>query len=391
MTVMHRVPCGTCERCLAGHQSTCGEFRELRIAPGGFAERLRAIALRAAARHGAASTTASGSSRSRASCARPSSCRPGACSSSAAARSAGSGSRCCARAATRSSRPTRARTASQARASSAPRSTTRRSPPPSSPRPPASTTRCARLEPGGTLLVFAAPEEPVPVALDAVYRKELTIVGSRSATPAYFRDAVELLPPLVLPPVDDAAARAVPRGRRALPPRRGAEGRLHAVKAALLYAPGDLRVEEVPRPEPGPGDVLVQVEVALTDGTDLKTYRRGHPLLARESPAPFGHEFCGLVDGRRVVAANSAPCGVVRRLRARRAVPRARLPRRRVRGLARRAGADRGRQPARGPAGARARGRGDGRAARVLPARRRARRDRRGRPRSRSSAPARSG
>jgi L-iditol 2-dehydrogenase len=81
------------------------------------------------------------------------------------------------------------------------------------------------------------------------------------------------------------------------------------VKAARLYAPGDLRVEEVPKPEPGPGEVLVQVEVALTDGTDLKTFQRGHPLLLRESPAPFGHEFCGLVDGRRVVAANSAPCG----------------------------------------------------------------------------------
>jgi L-iditol 2-dehydrogenase len=81
------------------------------------------------------------------------------------------------------------------------------------------------------------------------------------------------------------------------------------VKAARLYAPGDLRVEDVPRPEPGPGDVLVRVEVALTDGTDLKTFRRGHPLLAQESPAPFGHEFCGIVNGRRVVAANSAPCG----------------------------------------------------------------------------------
>jgi L-iditol 2-dehydrogenase len=81
------------------------------------------------------------------------------------------------------------------------------------------------------------------------------------------------------------------------------------VKAALLYAPGDLRIEDVPKPEPGPGDVLVQVEVALTDGTDLKTFRRGHPVLATESPAPFGHEFCGITDGRRVVAANSAPCG----------------------------------------------------------------------------------
>jgi L-iditol 2-dehydrogenase len=55
--------------------------------------------------------------------------------------------------------------------------------------------------------------------------------------------------------------------------------------------------------------VLVQVEIALTDGTDLKTYRRGHPLLLTDSPARFGHEFCGIADGRRVVAANSAPCG----------------------------------------------------------------------------------
>jgi L-iditol 2-dehydrogenase len=83
------------------------------------------------------------------------------------------------------------------------------------------------------------------------------------------------------------------------------------VRALLYHGPGDLRVEEVPRPEPGPGDVLVQVEVALTDGTDAKAFRRGHPLLLAELPSPFGHEFCGIdvATGRRVVAANSAPCG----------------------------------------------------------------------------------
>jgi L-iditol 2-dehydrogenase len=83
------------------------------------------------------------------------------------------------------------------------------------------------------------------------------------------------------------------------------------VRALLYYGPGDVRVEEVPRPELGPGDVLVQVEVALTDGTDAKTFRRGHPLLLEDLPSPFGHEFCGLdvATGRRVVAANSAPCG----------------------------------------------------------------------------------
>jgi len=58
----------------------------------------------------------------------------------------------------------------------------------------------ARLEPGGTLVVFAAPPDPVPTAVDAIYRKELIVVGSRSATPAYFRDAISLLPGLDLPP-----------------------------------------------------------------------------------------------------------------------------------------------------------------------------------------------
>jgi L-iditol 2-dehydrogenase len=83
------------------------------------------------------------------------------------------------------------------------------------------------------------------------------------------------------------------------------------VRALLYHGPGDLRVDEVPRPEPRPGDVLVQVEVALTDGTDAKAFRRGHPLLLETTPSPFGHEFCGVdvADGRRVVAANSAPCG----------------------------------------------------------------------------------
>ena len=83
------------------------------------------------------------------------------------------------------------------------------------------------------------------------------------------------------------------------------------MRALLYHGPGDLRVEEVPRPEPGAGEVLVQIEVALTDGTDAKAFRRGHPLLLERTPSPFGHEFCGfdVATGRRVVAANSAPCG----------------------------------------------------------------------------------
>ena len=80
------------------------------------------------------------------------------------------------------------------------------------------------------------------------------------------------------------------------------------MKALRFHGPGDLRLEDLPRPEPGPGDVLVQIEVALTDGTDLKTFRRGHPLLLDSLPSAFGHEFCGIdvATGSRVVAANSA-------------------------------------------------------------------------------------
>src|SRR5215510_8036659 len=83
------------------------------------------------------------------------------------------------------------------------------------------------------------------------------------------------------------------------------------MRALRLHGPGDVRLESVPDPVPGEGEVLLQVEVALTDGTDLKAYRRGHPVLLGPSPSPFGHEACGtdVATGRRVVVANSAPCG----------------------------------------------------------------------------------
>lgn len=92
------------------------------------------------------------------------------------------------------------------------------------------------------------------------------------------------------------------------------------MKAMMFYAPGDIRMEEVPTPQPGRGEVLVEIGAALTCGTDVKTYRRGHPLLIPNPPSVFGHEFAGTIVGlgdgvsglhlgQRVVAANSAPCG----------------------------------------------------------------------------------
>ncbi len=89
--------------------------------------------------------------------------------------------------------------------------------------------------------------------------------------------------------------------------------------AAMFYAPMDVRLEERPIPQVGAGEVLLKVAVATTCGTDLKAYRRGHPLLFRNPPASFGHEVAGIVaatgsgvtqcrDGDAVVVANSAPC-----------------------------------------------------------------------------------
>lgn len=92
------------------------------------------------------------------------------------------------------------------------------------------------------------------------------------------------------------------------------------MKAIRYYGPQDIRYEEVDIQEPNDNEVLVKIEAALTCGTDVKTFRRGHPVLIKKTPSGFGHEFAGtivktgknVVDfkiGDRVVAANSAPCG----------------------------------------------------------------------------------
>lgn len=91
------------------------------------------------------------------------------------------------------------------------------------------------------------------------------------------------------------------------------------MRAAIFYGPGDLRVEDVPSVKPGPGEIVVDVRAAATCGTDLKSYRRGHPKLFPTLPARFGHEFAGEVSavgegvtafrpGMRVVSANTVPC-----------------------------------------------------------------------------------
>jgi L-iditol 2-dehydrogenase len=92
------------------------------------------------------------------------------------------------------------------------------------------------------------------------------------------------------------------------------------VRAAILHGPGDLRVEDVPEPEPGPGEVLVRVDAATTCGTDVKMWERGHPILP-PYPARFGHETAGVRadTGERVLVGDSLACGECRPCRGGRA------------------------------------------------------------------------
>jgi L-iditol 2-dehydrogenase len=88
-------------------------------------------------------------------------------------------------------------------------------------------------------------------------------------------------------------------------------------QAMLYYGPEDLRFEKLTRKELTKNEVRVKIETALSGGTDVKTYLRGHPKLIKQTPSAFGYEFAGEIIesknrkfkiGEKVIAANTAPC-----------------------------------------------------------------------------------
>ena len=65
---------------------------------------------------------------------------------------------------------------------------------------------------------------------------------------------------------------------------------------AIFYGPRDIRVEERPDPEPGPGEAVVRVRAAGICGGDLHEYRAGRQLYPIPYPRPAqGHELAGEV------------------------------------------------------------------------------------------------
>ncbi len=85
-------------------------------------------------------------------------------------------------------------------------------------------------------------------------------------------------------------------------------------RAARLYAWGDVRVEEVTLPEPGAGEIVVQIEACGVCGSDALTW-----YVERKAPVVLGHEPAGVVTavgadvghvrvGERVFVHHHAPC-----------------------------------------------------------------------------------
>lgn len=69
------------------------------------------------------------------------------------------------------------------------------------------------------------------------------------------------------------------------------------MRAAQVVEPGDIRVDDVPNPDPGPGEVLVRTTLASICGSDLHVAFDGMPLIGG-FPCPHGypgHEAVGRV------------------------------------------------------------------------------------------------
>ncbi|MEO3748369.1 zinc-dependent dehydrogenase [Plantactinospora sp. B5E13] len=90
------------------------------------------------------------------------------------------------------------------------------------------------------------------------------------------------------------------------------------MKAVRFHAPADVRIEDVPEPTPGPGDVKIRVRNCSTCGTDVKISKFGHHHI--RPPRVMGHEIAGEVvqtgaevtgwaPGDRVQVIAAIPCG----------------------------------------------------------------------------------
>ncbi|MGJ5069391.1 L-idonate 5-dehydrogenase [Bradyrhizobium oligotrophicum] len=93
------------------------------------------------------------------------------------------------------------------------------------------------------------------------------------------------------------------------------------MRAVVIHAPKDLRIDSFPDPAPGPGEVRVKIEAGGICGSDLHYYHHGGFGTVRiRQPMALGHEIAGhvaavgagvtgLAEGARVAVNPSLPCG----------------------------------------------------------------------------------
>src|SRR5471032_140968 len=77
------------------------------------------------------------------------------------------------------------------------------------------------------------------------------------------------------------------------------------MRAAVYYGPRDIRIEDVPRPRPAAGEILLRVHANGICGTDAAEFAAGpqmyplhrqHELTGHQGPIVPGHEFAGRVE-----------------------------------------------------------------------------------------------
>jgi L-iditol 2-dehydrogenase len=196
VALVHHLPCGKCERCRAGHETTCEGFPEPTIVPGGFAERVRAattLPLPAELDDGTATFA-----------------EPLACVLRAVERlprgrvlvvGCGFAGLLFVQALVRRGEDVVAADPLSHRLELA----LGYGAEPADGAAVDAAVLCAHagldgalaaLEPGGTLLLFSWLTNPPAIDFEQILRRELTLVGSCSATPAAMREAIELLPGL---------------------------------------------------------------------------------------------------------------------------------------------------------------------------------------------------
>lgn len=86
------------------------------------------------------------------------------------------------------------------------------------------------------------------------------------------------------------------------------------MKVAMYYNNKDIRLEEMPKPTIGPGEVLIRIEASGICGSDVMEWYRIH-----KAPLVLGHEIAGQIVevgsgvkkykvGDRVAASHHVPC-----------------------------------------------------------------------------------